>query len=264
MKRIFVLTIAVLAISITAAAAHDTWIICDPFVVPSGGTFSVRMTSGEKFPSMESAPELDRIAKAEWRMGNKSGTIADFKKDAKSLVASGKVANDGVAVIAVEFKPKEIELTPEKVSEYLEETAAPASVRKAYEADGAAAGWHETYTKHAKTYVRIGDGGDASGALGPVGFNIDFLPDSDPTALKVGDTLAMKVIRGGLELESSPVFVVCGATGEAIMPRTNKTGMMLVKVTSPGWWMVRTTQLRHKGAGVWESDFTTMTFYVEK
>jgi hypothetical protein len=74
----------------------------------------------------------------------------------------------------------------------------------------------------------------------------------------------MKVIRGGLELESSPVFVVCGATGEAIMPRTNKTGMMLVKVTSPGWWMVRTTQLRHQSAGVWESDITTMTFYVEK
>jgi hypothetical protein len=213
---------------------------------------------------METAPDVDRIAKAEWRMGDKRGTIADFKKDGKSLVASGKVAHDGVAVIAVEFNPKPIELTPENVSEYLEEIAAPASVRKAYEQDGVAAGWHETFTQHAKTYVKIGDGGDASGALGPVGFNIDFLPDSDPTALKVGDTLAMKLIRGGQELESSPVFVVCGATGEAVMPRTNKAGMMLVKITSPGWWMVRTTQLRHQSAGVWESDFTTMTFYVEK
>jgi hypothetical protein len=222
------------------------------------------MSSGEKFPTMETAPEAERIAKAGWRMGDKSGTITDFKKEAKSLVASGKVANDGVAVISVEFSPREIELTPEKALEYLEEIAAPASVRKAYEQDGVAAGWHETYTKHAKTYVKIGAGGDASGALGPVGFNIDFLPDSDPTALKVGDTLAMKAIRGGNELESSPVFVVCGATGEAVMPRTNKTGMMLVKVTSPGWWMVRTTQLRHKSAGVWESDLTTMTFYVEK
>jgi hypothetical protein len=222
------------------------------------------MTSGEKFPTMETAPEADRIKSAVWRLGDKSGTIADFKKDAKSLVASGKVANDGVAVIAVEFNPKQIELKPGEASDYLEDIAAPASVRKAFEADGAAAGWHETYTKHAKTYVKIGEGGDAKGALGPVGFNIDFLPDSDPTALKVGDTLAMKVIRGGMELESSPVFVVCGATGEAVMPRTNKTGMMLVKITSPGWWMVRTTQLRHQGAGEWESDFTTMTFYVEK
>jgi hypothetical protein len=57
---------------------------------------------------------------------------------------------------------------------------------------------------------------------------------------------------------------VCGATGEAIMPRTNKSGMMVVKITSPGWWLVRTTELRRKSAGVWESDFTTMTFYAEK
>ena len=264
MKRFFVFAIALLGVIVSAASAHDTWIICDPFVVPSGRAVSVKMTSGEKFPTMDTAPEADRVAKAQWRMGDQSGTIADFKKEAKSLVASGKTANDGVAVIAVEFKPKEIELNADEVSDYLEEIAAPASVRKAFEADGVAAGWHETYTKHAKTYVKIGSGGDASGALGPVGFNIDFLPDRDPTALKVGDTLAMKVIRGGMELESSPVFVVCGATGEATMPRTNKTGMMLVKITSPGWWMVRTTQLRHQGAGVWESDFTTMTFYVEK
>jgi uncharacterized GH25 family protein len=264
MKRMLTLAVMMLGLVTSASVAHDTWIICDPFVVPSGRLLTVRMTSGEKFPTMESAPEVDRIAKAEWRLGDKSGTISDFKKDAKSLAASGKVANDGVAVITVEFKPKEIELKPEEVSDYLEEIAAPASVRKAYEQDGAKAGWHETYTRHAKTYVKIGSGGDATGALGPVGFNIDFLPDSDPTALKVGDTLALKVIRGGLELESSPVFVVCGATGEAVMPRTNQTGMMLVKITAPGWWMVRTTQLRRQSAGVWESDFTTMTFYVEK
>jgi hypothetical protein len=48
------------------------------------------------------------------------------------------------------------------------------------------------------------------------------------------------------------------------MPRTNKSGMMVVKITSPGWWLVRTTELRRKSAGVWESDFTTMTFYAEK
>jgi uncharacterized GH25 family protein len=264
MKRIFALVFVMVALFATASLAHDTWIVCDPAVVPSGRTLSVRMTSGEKFPAFESAPEAERVAQAEWRMGDKRGAITDFKKEGKSLLASGRVTTDGIAVVAVEFAPKQIELTPEKVSEYLEEIAAPTSVRRAYEQDGASAGWHETFTKHTKTYVRIGSGGDASGALGPVGFAIDFLPDSDPTALKVGDSLAMKVIRGGNELESSPIFVVCGATGEAVMPRTNKAGMVLVKITSPGWWLVRATELRRKSAGVWESDFTTMTFYVEK
>ena len=264
MKRVFAFAILALALFVTVAPAHDTWIQCDPPVVPAGRVLSVHMTNGAKFPVLESAPDAERVAKAEWRIGDKRGTITDFKTVDKSLVASGRVTTDGVGVIAVEFKPKEVELSPENVSEYLEEVAAPESVRRAHEKDGAAAGWHETFTKHAKTYVRIGSGGDAKGALGTVGFSIDFLPDSDPTKLKVGDTLAMKVIRGGMELESSPVFVVCAATGESVMPRTNKAGMILVKITSPGWWMVRTTQLRRQSAGVWESDFTTMTFYVEK
>ena len=264
MKRTLASAAAVLGILTSAAFAHDTWIISDPAVVPSGRMLFVRMSNGEKFPTAESAPAAERIAHAQWRIGNERGTITDFKQDEKELVAGGRVTTDGIAVVAVEFNPKELQLTAEQVSEYLEEIAAPASVRRAYEEDGVAAGWHETFTKHAKTYVRVGSGGDASGALGPVGFSIDFLPDSDPTALKVGDTLAMKVIRGGDELESSPVFVVCGDTGETTMPRTNKAGMMLVKITSPGWWMVRTTQLRRQSAGKWESDFTTMTFHVEK
>lgn len=264
MKRIFAMVFTVLVLFVTASLAHDTWIVCDPAVVPSGRVLSVRVTSGEKFPSFESAPDAEGVAKAEWRIGDKRGTITDFKREAKSLVASGRVTTDGMAVVAIEFTPKKIELAPEEVVNYMEEIAAPTSVRRAYEQDGAAAGFHETYTKHAKTYLRVGEGGDASGALGPVGFAIDFLPDTDPTALKVGDTLAMKVIRGGNELESCPVAVVCAATGEALMPRTNKAGMMLVKITSPGWWLVRTTELRRKSAGVWESDFTTMTFYVEK
>lgn len=263
MKTLFI-TVALAAISSTTALAHDTWIMCDPSVVPSGRTVSVRITSGEKFPTLDTAPDPERVAKAEWRIGDKSGTIDTFTKDASSLVASGRVSTDGVAVVAVELKPKEIELTPDQVTEYFDEIGAPAAVRKAYEDDGASAGFHETYTKHAKTYVKIGSGGDAGGALGPVGFSIDFLPDSDPTALKVGDTFAIKVIRGGDELESSPIRVVCGATGQATLPRTNKTGMIVVDITSPGWWLVSTTQIRHKGAGVWESDFTTMTFYVEK
>src|SRR4029453_14251179 len=135
-----------------------------------------------KFPTPETAPAAERITNAEWRVGDKRGTISEFKPEDKSRVARGRVSADGVAVVTAEFTPKEIQLTSEEVSEYLEEIAAPAGVRQAYEQDGVKAGWHETFTKHAKTYLRIGSGGDASGALGPVGLAIDFLPARTPPA----------------------------------------------------------------------------------
>jgi hypothetical protein len=93
MKRIPALMIMILALFVTASLAHDTWILCDPAVVASGRTLSVRVTSGEKFPASESAPDAERVAKAEWRIGDKRGAITDFKKEDKSLVASGRVTD---------------------------------------------------------------------------------------------------------------------------------------------------------------------------
>ena len=128
---------------------------------------------------------------------------------------------------------------------------------------GRGATFHETYTEHAKTYLRVGDTGDAKGCLGPVGFNVDFLPDRDPTSLRVGDTLVVKAIRGGLELESFAVGIVSG-NKKSSMQRTSKAGMVAIAIDALGWWLVRGTELRRNVDGTWQSDATTLTFYVEK
>jgi hypothetical protein len=90
MRRVFTLVMTMLVLFVTASIAHDTWIVCDPPVMPSGRVLAVHMTSGEKFPVYESAPEAERVAKAEWRIGAKRGAITDFKKQDKSLVANGR------------------------------------------------------------------------------------------------------------------------------------------------------------------------------
>jgi uncharacterized GH25 family protein len=264
MKRTVALVSIACALFATPAIAHDTWILCDPPLVAAGRSLAVHVTSGESFPVMGAAPETSRIDRAEWRIGDRRGTITTFETGKSSLVAKDRVTTDGVAVVFVEFRPQDIDLEPAEVAEYLDEIGAPESVRRAYEKEGPDATFHETFTKHAKTYVRIGTGGDASGCLGPVGFAIDFLPDRDPTSLKVGDTLAIKAIRGGRELESFAVGVVCAADGHATMQRTSKSGMIAISIDKPGWWLVRSTELRRKADKTWESDFTTMTFYVEK
>ncbi|HKW13673.1 MAG TPA: hypothetical protein VJS69_04220, partial [Candidatus Krumholzibacteria bacterium] len=74
MKRVFAFAILALALFVTVAPAHDTWILCDPAVVPTGHVLSVNMSNGVKFPVLESAPDPERVAKAEWRIGSKRGT----------------------------------------------------------------------------------------------------------------------------------------------------------------------------------------------
>jgi uncharacterized GH25 family protein len=253
---------AALLVAARPALAHDTWLMCTPPAIKSGGNVTMHVTSGMAFPAHEAAPDPSRIARCEWRIGGKQGALAEFDKQAESLVVSGRVNTDGVAVIYAEFHPKEIDLTPEDVEHYFEEIGASESVRKAWADAGPDAKFHETYTKHAKTYLRVGDSGDATGCLGPVGFAIDFLPESDPTSLKVGDTFTVKVIRGGDELEGFAVGAVSGK-GKASMQRTTQAGKVAFDIDAPGWWLVRGTELRRNADGTWESDFTTLTFFVQ-
>lgn len=246
---------------VSVSFAHDTWIVCTPPAIKSGATVSLHVTSGMAFPAYDTAPEAERIKSCEWRIGGRQGSLSEFKKGPKSLVVSGRVTTDGVAVLYAEFEPKEIDLTPAEVDEYMDEIGAPEGVRRAWKDSGDDT-FHETYRKHAKTYLRVGESGDAEGCLGPVGFNIDFLLERDPTTLKVGDTLIVKVIRGGDELEGFSVGAV-RANGKATLERTSKSGKVSIGIDAPGWWMVRGTELRRNADGTWESDFTTLTFFVQ-
>ena len=262
MKTFLVATIFLAAIA-PQSHAHDTWIMCTPPHIKSGAEVALHVTSGMAFPDYETAPESSRIASCEWRIGGQQGSLTSFDKEKASLVVKGRVQTDGVAVVYAEFHPRDIDLETDQVAEYMDEIGAPESVRRAWKDAGPDAKFHETYTKHAKTYLRVGDSGDAKGCLGPVGFNIDFLPKKDPTALKVGDTLTIKVIRGGREMESFAVGTVCSGNHKTTLQRTSKAGMVSIAIDGPGWWLVRGTELRRKVDGTWESDFTTLTFFVE-
>lgn len=243
--------------------ACDTWIVADPPRVRSGGTVGLHMSTSTSFPEFETGPRSSHVAKCAWRVGERQGTLTSFVEQDSSLSVQGRVNTDGVAVVFVEFLPAEIDLDPESVTEYMDEINAPESVRRAWKDAGPDAKFHETYTKHAKTFLRIGEGGDATSCLGPVGFAIDFLPNRDPTSLKVGDTLTIKVIRGGDELEGYAVNAVCGANQKKTVQRTSDAGMVALKIDSPGRWLVCGTELRRNADGTWESDFTTLTFFVE-
>ena len=57
--------------------------------------------------------------------------------------------------------------------------------------------WQETYAKHAKTFVRVWRSeGDRSWAE-PVGLRLEFVLEVDPTALKNGDEIVVRLLRNG-------------------------------------------------------------------
>src|SRR4029079_1199771 len=81
--------------------------------------------------------------------------------------------------------------------EYLAEIGAPPSVRQRYLAAPAPRRWRETYTKHAKTFVRVGEPGADRSWAESLGLAFELVPESDPTALRPGQELAVRLLRAG-------------------------------------------------------------------
>lgn len=264
MRRwVFVAATIALAACAAPVSAHDTWIISDTPAIRPGGKALFHITSGMEFPKPESAPEPLRMKRADWRLGAEKGNIVSFEKGETSTTVGGRVTGEGTGVVCVEFHPRDIDLEPDEVEHYMEEIGAPEAVRRAWKEAGENATFHETYTKRAKSYVRIGDRGEDTSCLGSTGFAIDFLPDRDPTALRPGGELVIRVVRGGDdEIEGLAVGAVCGTDGKTTMLRTNQNGKVVIPIHAAGWWMIRATELRRNADGTWESDFTTMTFHV--
>ncbi len=260
--KTFIATALAMLVTVPALA-HDTWLIPKEPHVTESKSATVELTSGMAFPKAESAVKADRIASGAWRTSGKKGKLDKWEEGGSSLVMQLTAVGTGTAVMYLTLKPKEIELTDEEVAHYFDEIGAPEAVRRDWENRESGAVFKETYTKHAKSFMRVGDGGEDPSCLHPVGLAIELLPQKDPTALKVGDTLVIRAVRGGDdELESFAVGLVCGATGETQMHRTNQSGMVSFEITDRGWWLVRATELRRQADGTYESDFSTVTFFV--
>jgi hypothetical protein len=175
-----------------------------------------------------------------------------------------RTSTPGLATVWVDLEPRSLELTPAQVAEYLEETGASSAIRQAWARAGPARRWRETYAKHAKTFVRLGEAtADASWAT-PTGAPLELVPELDPTALRAGDVLPVRLLRRGVPVPAFPLGWVGEGGRHGELTATDAEGRARLPVPRPGRWLVRGTDLRpstRKGTE-WESDFVTLTLRV--
>jgi uncharacterized GH25 family protein len=258
------LTLLALFLLLPAAApAHDTWLVPRSPSARPAEPVTLDLTSGMKFPALESAIQPDRIAQASIRCGGKDVEIRERKATRKSLRLVAEAPGTGIATIWADTKPREIELEPEQVREYLEEIGASETAGREWE-KSASKRWREIYTKHAKTFVRVGEpGGDRSWAE-PVGVTLEIVPERDPTALVVGDDFTVRVLLDGRPLPDFPVGFAAADQKTGTTRKTDAGGRASIRLDRPGWWLVKGTHLERstKPDADWVSHFTTVTVKV--
>lgn len=259
------IVLSLLAALTTVAIAHDTWLVPERFVATPNSSVLLDLTSGMAFPILETSIKPERIDRAQCRLAGQTVALSDLSSAPKSLRFRARMTDVGIATFWVELKPRSLALTPKQVQEYLDEIDAPATVRQQWTNAKLPRQWREVYTKHAKTFVAVGDSPADRSWAEPVGMSLEIVPETDPTRLRRGDEFSVRVLENGAPLADFPIGFVREGRSKALIRKTDSEGRVKTRLATSGRWLLRGTKLRKATQPEvdWESDFTTLTVKVK-
>lgn len=266
MKKTTILPSLMLAISLsTSARAHDTWVIPDQFNLAPRATVTLDMTSGMEFPKLDAGPKPERVQSAKCRLAGKTFDITNKIAAPNSLQFKAELPDTGVATFWVKLPPRSIELKPEEVKEYLDEVDAPEALRKQW-AEMKEPRWRESYTKHPKTFARVGEPPADRSWAEPAGMFLEIVPEKDPTALKAGDDFPVRVLKDGKPFAGFSLNAVGAGQAKGETRKTDSDGRVMFRLDAAGRWLLRGTDIRKSNQPDtdWESDFSTLTVEVKE
>ncbi len=178
------------------------------------------------FPAVGFAIAPERLSAARVRLAGTVREVAGVSAGKRSLRLSTLAGGQGIACVWLETKPKSLDLKPAQVREYLEEIGADESIGKSWSATPNAR-WREVYSKHAKTFVAVGAAGDDRSWGTPVGMRLEIVPLSDPTRMRAGDRVAVRLLRDGRPAADFPLGVVQAGEKTGILRKTDAEGRIV-------------------------------------
>jgi uncharacterized GH25 family protein len=220
--KLTIATLALLAVALPAVA-HDTWLAPDKFKAAPGSTVTLDITIGMEFPKLDAGPKPERVEAAKCRLAGETFDLDQPTGAANSLQFNANLRQSGLATIWVKLKPRALELKPDEVQHYLDEVDAPPAIRKAWQ-DMKEKRWRESYTKHTKTFVRVGETEDDHSWAEPVGAALEIVPERDPMAIGAGEMLPVRVLKNGAPFADFSINAVAFGETKGETRRTDLEG----------------------------------------
>jgi len=252
---------------ITSVWGHDLWLVPDAQST-IGRPLTVRANSGMDFPISVHAPDPKAFARR-ILIGpdGQSAELSPAGQEDKSGLLRFEPARDGIYIVAVESQPKLISLSAGEFNEYLVADGLPHIYRLRAKEKSLDQDARERYSKSPKALIKVGQGG--AGDPGRIlGLTLEIVPLRDPFALKIGDTLGVRVIFRGQALADANLGWDVPGDGEPTSGtvRTDASGEALIPIRNAGLMSIRLTHMTRPKADdhEWESFWTTLTWRISR
>jgi uncharacterized GH25 family protein len=267
-----------LMIFAASAAAHDLFLV----VEGEGVRRRVCARIGEHFPESMNAVKLERIVRFRVSTGKEQldlhGEVDEKAKQTCAFLRDGTARGGKVELLST---PNFIELDAKEFNPYIEGEGFSRIVALRKAAGKSEAPGRELYSRFAKAILP-----EDTEATRPMGHELEIVPLKDPSVLKKGEALPVRVLFRGKPLTGVQVSAVyAGAKLEGhvfpVSSTTDAKGEAKLELDRPGLWYARlihmlpsaeaggtiTGSLGVRGASAipahdWRSFFATMTFTV--
>ncbi len=265
---------AFVLLSALSLFAHDFWIVPNAFVITPGGTIEIRGQTGTKFPTSVSAVAPERVAEARLVGASDDERISDLSVKDSSLILRHKPSTPGQRIVAVALVARSSRTTPANLKRYIA-LEGNRELAERYEREGAypkSDSLTQRAAKYAKTIVEIGRGGPRAFSK-TVGHALEFVPVNDPSALRAGDSLAVRLLFRGQPVAGAHLHAGTaappnamqdgGAAEQDLSVVTGADGVAKIPLARAGLWNVRTLHAAPMvGSAEWEVAFATLVFEV--
>ncbi|MEM6887306.1 MAG: DUF4198 domain-containing protein [Pseudomonadota bacterium] len=267
MKRSLVLSVA-LAVFAGTAHSHEFWIEPREFQVADGNVLEADLRNGEKFKGISLSFFDNRFTRFELALGSRITPVTGRMGDTPALSAT--VNGAGLLIVLHETTPATLRYQDwEKFLKFARHKDFP---RAAAEHD--AAGWpregfSESYTRHAKALVSVGNGEGEDRAFG---LATEFVALTNPYAPGFDGTMSVALMYEGAPRSDAQVEVFDRAPDGSVSVRLHRTdarGEAHIPVSSGHDYLFDAVVLRKADADasdantpVWETLWAALTFHV--
>lgn len=257
-------SLIVLAVG-TAAFAHDFWIEPLDFRPAANAIVKLRLLVGDFFIGEGVARDAKRIREFVLidPAGKKKEIVGVEGADPAGMVRLGDA---GLYIASYRSQNARVELSGPKFESYLREEGLEfvSELRKSQGKSDAGA--KETYSRCAKTLLRVGSGGGGDPAR-RLGLPLEIVAEADPYARTAGDALPFRVFFQDAPLKNVKVTALNRTAPDHSLStteaRTDAEGRASLVLSRPGTWLVTAVHMieaaPEKDAD-WESFWASLTF----
>ena len=258
---------------LVTASAHDLFLKLDSYFLKPNSKAIVRLLNGT-FRTSENPVARDRMAdvslifpKGGPNGGRANPPAADWRDEGKIAVLSFQTAEAGTYVAGLYTKPREIALKAAQFNNYLAHEGLPdtlAARKKNGELNKDA---REQYSKHVKAIFQVGEAHTDSYKT-PLNYPVEIIPQQNPYALKVGQTLEVLCVKDGQPLAGQFVLAGRELNGKELAApgvRTDQSGLARIALKGVGKWYVKFIHMAavNDAQVNYESKWATLTFEVK-